>query len=168
MMKRREFLTGVGLGAAAASIPAVAVAEETKKDSRKKKRKYPKEERSQIYYCEICGTVAEILEPGRAPIVHCGVPMNLLVEKTKGEGQEKHVPVIEKIDGGYKVSVGKVLHPMSRAHFIGFIELVHDGRVLRHYLKAGEEPVATFMTDAKKVAARAWCNLHGLWTSKQD
>ena len=79
---------------------------------------------------------------------------------------EKHVPVIEKIDGGYKVSVGEVLHPMSRAHFIGFIDLIHDGHVMRHYLKAGEEPVATFITDAKKVVARAWCNLHGLWTSK--
>ena len=162
-MKRREFLTSVGLATAAAGMSATALAQDSKK---KKRKKYPKEKRSQVYYCEICGTVAEILEPGRAPIVHCGVPMVLLEEMTEGEGAEKHVPVIEKIDGGYKVTVGKVEHPMSRSHFIGFIDLIHDGHVSRHYLEPGADPVATFMTDAKQVAARAWCNLHGLWKSK--
>ncbi|MBN1590888.1 MAG: desulfoferrodoxin [Pirellulales bacterium] len=164
-MKRREFLTSVGVATAAVSMAGIARADETKKDTGKKRR-YPKEARSQVYYCEICGTVAEILEPGRAPIVHCGVPMKLLEEKTKDEGQEKHVPVIAKIDGGYKVTVGEVAHPMSRAHFIGFIDLIHDGHVSRQYLEPGGDPVATFMTDAKEVSARAWCNLHGLWKSK--
>ncbi|MBN2217870.1 MAG: desulfoferrodoxin [Pirellulales bacterium] len=165
-MKRRDFLSTVGLGAAAASLPAVAMAAEDEKEEKKSRRKYPKEARSQIYYCEICGTVAEILEPGRAPIVHCGVPMKLLEEMTDGVEAEKHVPVIEKIDGGYKVTVGRTVHPMTRSHFIGFIDLVADGRVLRQYLEPGGEPVATFLTDAKDVSARAWCNLHGLWKSK--
>jgi superoxide reductase len=163
-MKRRDFLTSVGLATGAVSMAGVALAQETRK--KKGRRKYPKEKRSQIYYCEVCGTVAEILEPGRPPIVHCGVPMILLEEKTQDEGQEKHVPVIEKIDGGYKVTVGEVVHPMSRSHFIGFIDLVHDGRVSRRYLEPGADPVATFLTDAKNVSARAWCNLHGLWKSK--
>jgi len=162
-MKRRDFLGAGGLGAAAAGLPGAALAAE---DPDKTKTKRPKEARSQIYYCEICGTVAEILEPGRAPIVHCGVPMKLLVEMTTGEGEEKHVPVIEKIDGGYKVTVGRVIHPMTRSHFIGFIDLIHDGRTSRQYLEPGDEPVATFLTDAKEVSARAWCNLHGLWKNK--
>jgi len=163
-MKRREFLGTVGLGAAAVAVPGVARAAEEEKE-KKSKKKYPKEERSQIYYCEICGTVAEILEPGRAPIVHCGVPMKLLVAMTEGPLAEKHVPIIEKIDGGYKVTVGSVIHPMTRSHFIGFIDLMADGRVLRRYLAPDDEPVATFMTEAKEVSARAWCNLHGLWKS---
>jgi superoxide reductase len=162
-MKRREFLGTVGLGAAAAGMSGAALAAE---DTKKAKKKYPKEARSQIYYCEVCGAVAEILEPGRAPIVHCGVPMKLLDAKTEGPLAPMHVPIIDRVDGGYKVSVGKVLHPMIPSHFIGFIDLICDGRVLRQYRKPGEEPIAVFQTDAKEVSARAWCNLHGLWKSK--
>jgi superoxide reductase len=166
-MKRREFLSSVGLATAAVGLPALAMAQDVKTpQGAKKKSKYPKEQPSQLYYCEICGAVAEIVEPGHPPIVHCGVPMKLLVEKTEGEGQEKHVPVIEKIDGGYKVTVGKIRHPMTQAHFIGFVDLLCDGQMLRQYLGPDHEPVATFRTDAKTVAARAWCNLHGLWRSK--
>ena len=158
-MKRRDFLTTTaGLGAAGVLLG--------KTTSAWAKDKPAEEKRLQVYRCEMCGTVAEILEPGMPPIVHCGKPMTLLEEKTEGPGAEKHVPVIEKIEGGYKVKVGKVPHPMTKAHYIGFIELIADGKVCRQFLNSDDKPEAVFLTPAKSVTARAWCNLHGLWKAK--
>jgi superoxide reductase len=89
-----------------------------------------------------------------------------LTENSKDAALEKHVPVIEKINGGYQVSVGSVEHPMAPEHYIEWIELITDTQVMRKYLKPGEKPVAVFMTDATDVAAREYCNVHGLWKSE--
>jgi desulfoferrodoxin len=84
----------------------------------------PAEAPLQIYKCKRCGTIVQIMKPGRPSLEHCGQPMELLVEKTEDEGREKHVPVIEKIDGGYKVKVGSVAHPMTDSHSILGIQLI--------------------------------------------
>ncbi len=89
--------------------------------------------------------------------------MNLLDEQTADKTTEKHVPVVEKIDGGYRVTVGSTLHPMVEAHYIEWIELLADGVVHRAYLKPGDDPVAEFRTCAESVSAREYCNVHGLW-----
>ena len=89
--------------------------------------------------------------------------MELLTENTNDAAVEKHVPVIEKIEGGYKVTVGSVEHPMLAEHYIQWIELVTENKTLRKYLSPGEKPVAEFQTEAKEVKAREYCNLHGLW-----
>ncbi|OHB69471.1 MAG: desulfoferrodoxin [Planctomycetes bacterium RBG_13_63_9] len=104
--------------------------------------------------------------PGRPTLVHCGEPMELLPEQTAEKALEKHVPVIEKIKGGYKVTVGSTPHPMTKAHHIVWIELMADGRICRRYLEPGEKPEATFYTDSEEVSAREYCNLHGLWKDK--
>ena len=85
------------------------------------------------------------------------------MKKTADSATEKHVPVIEKIDGGYKVKVGDVPHPMEEKHYIEWIELIADGQVYRQFLNPGQAPEATFMIDAAQVSAREYCNLHGLW-----
>ena len=77
--------------------------------------------------------------------------------------QEKHVPVIEKVDGGIKVKVGEVAHPMEEKHYIEWIEIIADGKADRQFLKPGEAPEAVFKVEAKSVTAREYCNLHGLW-----
>ncbi|HPC37168.1 MAG TPA: desulfoferrodoxin [Candidatus Marinimicrobia bacterium] len=118
---------------------------------------------SQIYKCEICGNIVEVLHEGVGELVCCGKPMKLIVENTTDAAREKHVPVIEKITGGYKVSVGSVLHPMIDTHYIEWIELDADGQVFRQYLKPGDTPVAIFNVSAEKVTAREYCNIHGLW-----
>jgi superoxide reductase len=92
--------------------------------------------------------------------------MELLKENSTDAAIEKHVPVIEKIEGGYRVKVGSVEHPMTEAHYIQWIELVTDNKVMRKYLTPKDKPAAEFKTDAKEVYARAYCNLHGLWKSK--
>jgi len=120
-------------------------------------------ERLQIYKCELCGNIVEVLHGGAGELVCCGQPMKLLTENTVDAAKEKHVPVIEKIDGGFKVKVGDVPHPMEEKHYIEWIELIADGKSYIQFLNPGDTPEATFMIDATSVTAREFCNLHGLW-----
>ncbi len=120
-------------------------------------------ERLQIYRCEICGNIVEVLHGGKGELVCCGQPMTLLEENTTDAAYEKHVPVVEKTESGYLVKVGSVAHPMVEEHHIEWIELVADGVSYRRYLKAGDAPEAEFCIRADEVYAREYCNLHGLW-----
>ena len=79
---------------------------------------------------------------------------------------EKHVPVIEKVDTGYKVKIGSIPHPMEQEHYIEWIELLADGRAYRQFLSPGQAPEATFAIEAAEVSAREHCNKHGLWEGK--
>lgn len=118
----------------------------------------------QIYKCEECGDMIEVIKEGCGNYSCHGEPMKLLAEQTADYKLEKHVPMIEKIEGGFKVIVGSTLHPMEEAHFIEWIEITDDaGRVYRRHLKPGDAPQARFMIDAENVVAREHCNVHGLW-----
>ena len=119
--------------------------------------------RLDVYKCSICGQMIEVLEGGGGELVCCGKPMDQLIENTVDAAKEKHVPVIEKVDGGVKVLVGSVAHPMEDKHAIQWIELIADGKAYRQFLSPGDAPEATFNVDAADVAAREYCNLHGLW-----
>jgi superoxide reductase len=120
-------------------------------------------ERKQVYKCEICGNIVEVLHGGPGELVCCNQPMDLLDEHTADKTTEKHVPVVEKTNNGYKVTVGSTLHPMVDAHYIEWIELIADGVSYRAFLKPGDAPVAEFCVNAEKVSAREYCNIHGLW-----
>jgi len=122
-------------------------------------------ERMQVYKCNVCGNIVEVLHASGGTLVCCGQNMELLQEKTQDEGLEKHVPVIEKTESGVKIKVGSVPHPMGEAHFIEWIEILADGKVCRKFLKPGEPPEAEFRIQAEKIQAREYCNLHGLWKS---
>jgi len=117
----------------------------------------------EIYKCSQCGNIAEMLHGGDGDLFCCGEPMKKLIEKTDDQGQEKHVPVIEKIDGGYKVKVGSITHPMEEEHYIEWIAIEADGKVYREFLSPGQTPEAVFMVDAAKVIAREHCSVHGFW-----
>jgi superoxide reductase len=120
-------------------------------------------ERLEVYKCEACGNIVEVIHGGGGELVCCGDPMQLLVENTVDAAREKHVPVIEKVDGGVKVKVGDVPHPMEEKHYIEWIEIIADGKADRQFLDPGQAPEAVFKTDAQNVTAREYCNLHGLW-----
>ena len=122
-------------------------------------------ERYEVYICEKCGNIVEVLQGGKGQLVCCGVPMVHLKEGTTDAAQEKHVPVVEKRDGGVFVKVGSVAHPMEEKHYIQWIEVLVDGKVYRQFLKPGEAPEAFFPVDGDNVSAREYCNLHGLWRS---
>lgn len=119
--------------------------------------------RLEVYKCEACGNIVEVLVGGAGELVCCGAPMKLLVENTVDAAKEKHVPVIEKVDGGVKVKVGSAAHPMEEKHYIQWIEIIADGKAYRQFLNPGDAPEATFRIEAAKITAREYCNLHGLW-----
>ena len=120
-------------------------------------------ERLEVYKCEVCGNIVEVLHGGDGELVCCGQPMNQLVENTVDAAKEKHVPVVEKIEGGVKVKVGDVAHPMEEKHYIEWVEIIADGKAYRQFLNPGEAPEATFNVEAGQITAREYCNLHGLW-----
>ena len=121
-------------------------------------------ETMQVYKCQVCGIIVEVLEGGPGEPVCCGEPMVLLEEKTADTTTEKHVPYIEKVDGGVLVKVGQnAAHPMEAKHWIQWIELLADGKVYRQVLNPGDAPEATFPVTGENLSARELCNVHGLW-----
>ena len=116
-----------------------------------------------VYKCEHCGTIVEVLVAGGGALNCCGGPMKLMREGATDAAKEKHVPVIEKTAAGFKVKVGSVAHPMEAAHWIQWIELIADGRSYHKFLKPGDAPEAEFAVQAASVTAREYCNLHGHW-----
>ena len=119
--------------------------------------------RLQIYKCEICGNIVEVLHEGVGQLVCCNQPMKLQEEKTEEQGKEKHLPVIEKTDKGITVKVGAVAHPMEEKHYIEWIEVIADGRAYKKFLSPGDSPEADFAVAPEKVEAREYCSIHGLW-----
>ena len=121
---------------------------------------------NQVYRCNVCGNIIEVLHEGADSLVCCGQKMELLKENSTDGAVEKHVPVIEKSGDKIVVKVGSSPHPMLEEHFIEWIEVLFDGRALRQYLKPGDKPEAVFNIKSDKISARAYCNLHGLWVSE--
>lgn len=120
----------------------------------------------EVYKCNVCGNIVEAVHAGGGTLKCCGEAMALLTENSVDAAKEKHVPVIEKIDGGFKVTVGSVAHPMEEKHYIEWIELLADGKAYRQFLNPGETAEAVFMVTAGSVTARELCNLHGQWSEK--
>jgi len=123
-------------------------------------------EKLQVYKCAGCGNMVEVLTAGAGHPVCCDKPMLNLAAKTADQGREKHLPVIEKLNGGIKVKVGSMPHPMEEKHYIEWIEVVTDGKAYRQFLSPGQPPEAVFNVAADNVRAREHCNLHGMWEAK--
>lgn len=122
-------------------------------------------EQKQIWKCNVCGNIVEVLHAGAGEFVCCNQPMDLQQGNIVDAAKEKHVPVIEPIDRGLRIKVGSAPHPSTPEHHIEWIELIADGRACRQFLNPGDTPEAAFEIDTKQVTARAYCNLHGLWTN---
>jgi len=122
--------------------------------------------RLEVYKCELCGNIVEVLYGGDGQLVCCEQPMTLMTENTVDAAKEKHVPVIEKTDDGVNVKVGDVAHPMEEKHFIQWIEIIADGKIYRQFLNPGDAPEAEFKVTADSIVAREYCNLHGHWKAE--
>ena len=120
----------------------------------------------QVYKCEICGNIVEVLHTGVGELVCCGQPMKLLEEQTEEQGKEKHVPVIERIDNKIKVKVGSIPHPMEEKHYIEWVEVVTRDGIRRKFLKPGDAPEIEFGPIEEIVTVREHCSIHGLWVSR--
>jgi superoxide reductase len=126
-------------------------------------------EKKQIYRCNICGNIIEVLQIGTGELNCCNQAMKILKEKTGDIGPEKHIPIIEKTDAGVKIKVGKLPHPMKDEHCIEWVEIISDNRIYRNYLLPGDPPEVEFdvkIEDINQVRARQYCSIHGLWKSK--
>lgn len=118
-----------------------------------------------IYKCDICGNIIEVIQEAAGSLVCCGKPMTLKDERTKDGVGEKHLPVIEKKDNGVFVKVGEVEHPMLEEHYIQWIEVLTEDKVIRLNLNPGDKPEGVFNIDYEKIiGVREYCNLHGLWS----
>jgi superoxide reductase len=121
-------------------------------------------EKLQIYKCELCGNIVEVVHGGDGELVCCGQPMKQFVENTVDAAKEKHVPVIEQAAEGIKVKVGSVAHPMEEKHYIEWVEVIDaQGKAYRQFLEPGQAPEALFCLKGGAVTAREYCNIHGLW-----
>lgn len=119
--------------------------------------------RTQVYRCQHCGNIVEVLYAGGGTLACCGDPMTLVTENTTDAAVEKHVPVVEKADGKVTVKVGSLAHPMLDEHYIEWIEVLAGNDVYRRFLNPNEAPEVTFDVDTSELSVRAYCNLHGLW-----
>ena len=119
----------------------------------------------EVYKCEVCGNIVEMIHAGQGELVCCGKPMKLFVENSTDAAQEKHVPVVEQTGEGVKVKVGSVAHPMEDDHYIEWVEVITDGKAYRQFLNPGEAPEAAFAVKGGAITAREYCNKHGLWKS---
>ena len=126
-------------------------------------------ERNEVYKCEICGNIIEVLHGGTGQLVCCGEPMKLLKENTVDASLEKHVPIISKPSQGVLVQIGSIPHPMEEKHFIQFIDCYQNERYLgRAMLSPGVYPAACFhlKEPTGKVTITEHCNLHGYWKTE--
>ena len=121
---------------------------------------------TKFYKCNHCGNVIIKTVDSGVPVLCCGEKMVELGPKTVDASQEKHVPVVTRVDDcRIKVEVGSVPHPMTEEHLIEWVALETEQGYQVKKLSAGSEPVCTFtLADGDKaVAVYAYCNLHGLW-----
>ena len=121
----------------------------------------------EVYKCEICGNIVEVLQAGEGQLVCCGQPMVLLKPKTDDQGKEKHVPVVEEESQGIKIKVGSVPHPMEENHYIKWLEVITEKGVQKNFLKPGESPEAHFAIKDTILEVRDYCNIHGLWHTRK-
>ncbi len=123
----------------------------------------------EIYKCEICGNIVEVLHTGQGELVCCGQPMSLQQEKKQGEGSEKHIPVLEKKGDNYVVNVGETSHPMEEKHYIEWIEVIFENnKSYRKSINLEDKAEMTFKSEEKIILLRSYCNIHGLWVSNLD
>ena len=121
----------------------------------------------ELYRCEVCGNIVEVVNEGATSLVCCGEPMIKLEAKTEDQGREKHVPVVEETDSGIKVKVGSIEHPMEDKHYIKFIEILLKDRIIRKELKPGQAPEVKYCaTKSDVIEVREFCSIHGLWKNK--
>lgn len=122
--------------------------------------------KNQVFRCNQCGQMLVALKDSECEPSCGNNPMTPLTENTVDAAKEKHIPAIEKVSGGYKVTVGSVLHPMDPDHYIEWIELLADGLSYRKFLKPGDKPEAVFLVEATSISVREHCNKHGLWRAE--
>jgi superoxide reductase len=120
--------------------------------------------RTLFYVCKHCGNLVTFIHESGAPLTCCGDLMEQVLPNTVDAATEKHVPVVETVDGQVVVTVGSVEHPMTPEHYIQWIYVETEKGFQIRYLSPEDKPTATFsILDDKVLSVFEYCNLHGLW-----
>lgn len=122
-----------------------------------------------FYRCNECGNLFLVLvDPSVIPMC-CSHGMAELRSENEEATGENHQPKIERVNDKAVVRVGSRSHPMAPEHRIEWIALTDGMRVDVQKLKLTGEPIADFTirSDNERLHAYAFCNLHGLWESKE-
>ncbi len=121
-------------------------------------------EKKQIYKCDICWIITEVINEWWWQMSCCGQNMTLITENTEDAATEKHIPIIKELEDGVEIIVGSVEHPMIDTHFIEWIEVITKNKIYRQELFPLNQPKAKFCISKKDIiSVRTYCNLHGLW-----
>ncbi len=120
-----------------------------------------------IYYCKHCKRICYTY-PVESTLVCCGDEMTLLQPKTNDQGNEKHLPVVERISKDQiKISIGSIPHPMLPEHFIQWVFVAQDDTYQIKTFKPGEAPETTLhVLPGQDIKVYEFCNLHGLWMTE--
>ena len=118
----------------------------------------------QIYKCNICGNIVQILNPGDGNLICCGQEMeHLKIQYDNSELGEKHTPKYTFKENEKFVSV--IGHPMTTEHYIQFIETYtrdkNEVHIKFFYPDELPEMNITFMPEANDTIE--YCNIHKLW-----
>ena len=94
------------------------------------------------------------------------------------KGELKHTPLITvkgKDAKGYtfvEITVGQggIMHPSTADHWIDFIELYADGKLvgkstLEPEISRGAASFSVKLDGVKELKAKSGCNIHGIWTN---
>ena len=120
----------------------------------------------EIYKCNVCGNITEVLVPESGTLVCCGEDMELLKplnHESEKIVAEKHTPEIEHTDNGTIIRMSN--HPMEEKHYIVFLraEDSENNNVYTKFFYPNDkvEMVLEGVFNIKN--AFSYCNVHGLY-----
>ena len=126
---------------------------------------------NELFRCNICGNVIEIVHEGVESLACCNEDMERLkVNEADSKNYHfAHVETVKKVDDiEYKQITFN--HEMTPEHYIEFIEAIsNDGvHLKRKYLHAGEPAVMTLKCACNQgFFIRLYCSRDGVWITKQ-
>ena len=123
----------------------------------------------ELYKCNVCGNVIEILISGDGHPVCCGEEMQKLENKNDNlnspDMTEKHSPLIEYHDDCLTVSTPK--HPMTKEHHIVFLQTISKDKTqsqIKFFTPDEHAEMKSHISDSE-ILARSYCNIHGIYLS---
>lgn len=126
-------------------------------------------EKLQLYKCNVCGNLVQVVLSGAGELVCCGEPMKLqTIQHDKSEIGEKHAPILEFRENERYVQVKS--HPMLPEHYIQFIEIYKKDKSELHlkYLNPNEVAEFNITCMPEDIGAIEFCNIHGLWGENKN
>ena len=125
----------------------------------------------EMYKCDTCKTIVQVLLNGEEELVCCNEPMKLIQAHSNEEMKnEFHLPVVLTENGEEFIQIGKEKHPMTEEHHIEFIQIISEcgKKILLHYLTPDlESKIKMYCEDFGNYSIKELCNIHGLWENKK-